>query len=123
MTRKPAAKGETVTFIEAVEVRDHNGDIEQAFKAGEVVDMNPASAQRWISRGKAVAGKTTVAKATESDEVQAQRARLKELETAAGELSKAVADAKREPTEAETKELADIAAEFDEITAALEASE
>ena len=66
MARKPAQKGVTVTFTEAVEVLDHNGDIEQAYAVDQVVDLHPASAQRWISRGMAVAGKTTVAEVVEA---------------------------------------------------------
>ena len=47
---------EIVTFIESVEVKDHNGDIEFSAKAGEVVELVATSAQRWISRGKATPG-------------------------------------------------------------------
>ena len=51
------AKKQTVTFLEDVTVLDHNGEIEQSFKKGEAASLAPASARRWISRGKATEGK------------------------------------------------------------------
>jgi hypothetical protein len=58
MAAKP--KKQTVTFTEAVEVRDHNNEIEQSFKAGQTIALEPASARRWITRGKASYGNGVV---------------------------------------------------------------
>jgi hypothetical protein len=47
----------TVTFVDSVEVVDHAGAIEFEAAAGDTVDLPAPSANRWIRRGKAVAGK------------------------------------------------------------------
>lgn len=44
---------QTVEFNKATIVRDHNGDIEFKADAGEVVELEYHSAQRWIQRGRA----------------------------------------------------------------------
>ena len=55
-------KKDTVTFNVDCVVLDHNGEVEQSFKAGQVAQLHPASARHWISRGKAVAGKAAADK-------------------------------------------------------------
>lgn len=42
-----------VRFLSARIVKDHNGDVEQSFEAGEVYALSEASARRWIIRGAA----------------------------------------------------------------------
>jgi len=44
-----------VEFTKNTVLRDHNGAIEFEAKAGEVVDLEYHSAQRWIRRGRAQA--------------------------------------------------------------------
>lgn len=44
-----------VEFTKNTILRDHNGEIEFKAKAGEVVDLEYHSAQRWIRRGRAQA--------------------------------------------------------------------
>jgi len=44
-----------VEFIKNTILRDHNGDIEFQAQAGELVDLEYHSAQRWITRGRAQA--------------------------------------------------------------------
>ncbi len=40
-----------VRFLAARVVKDHNGDVEQSFDAGEVYTLSETSARRWIIRG------------------------------------------------------------------------
>lgn len=42
-----------IKFIEDVEVKDHNGDIDFTAKKGEVKELEAPSARRWIRRNKA----------------------------------------------------------------------
>jgi len=42
-----------VEFTKHTILRDHNGEIEFEAQAGEVVDMEYHSADRWIRRGRA----------------------------------------------------------------------
>lgn len=44
---------QTVEFTKNTVVHDHNGDVEFSAKAGEVVELEYHSAQRWIQRGRA----------------------------------------------------------------------
>jgi hypothetical protein len=48
----------TVTFTQDVKVLDHNGEVEQEYKAGQVIALIETSANRWIKRGMAAPGKT-----------------------------------------------------------------
>jgi hypothetical protein len=47
----------TITFVDSVKVLDHDGAIEFEAAAGDTVNLPAPSANRWIRRGKAVAGK------------------------------------------------------------------
>lgn len=46
-----------ITFTESVRVMDHNQDVDFEAAAGDCVKVSEASAERWIKRGKAIAGK------------------------------------------------------------------
>jgi len=70
MREKPFT--ETVTFIEAVEVRDHNKEVVFRAKPGEVKELAIASARRWVKRNKAVLGKTTLSRVKKEMEEKQQ---------------------------------------------------
>ena len=65
-TRPKKVPTQTVTFVADCEVYDHNNALEQSFKAGEVCELSPASARRWISRGKALAGEQAIDATTDA---------------------------------------------------------
>ena len=44
---------EKITFLEDVEVEDHNGDVVFEAKAGDTVELVAPSAARWVRRKKA----------------------------------------------------------------------
>ena len=71
-----------VTFTHAVEVKDHNGEIEFMASVGDVKELPEASVERWLRRGKCVLG-----------EIRANSAELTkavdELESAQTRLAKA----------------------------------
>ena len=46
---------QTVEFTKDTVVHDHNREVEFSAKAGDVVELEYHSAQRWIQRGRAVA--------------------------------------------------------------------
>lgn len=46
-----------ITFIENVEVKDHNDEIEFKANRGDSGELPESSANRWVRRGKAVFGK------------------------------------------------------------------
>lgn len=46
----PEVATRTVRFLEDREVRNHNNEVEQAFKAGKAYPLPEASAARWVSR-------------------------------------------------------------------------
>lgn len=46
----------TVTFVRDEKVLDHNGQVVEDWKAGQVAELSKASAVRWIRRGAAVSG-------------------------------------------------------------------
>lgn len=62
MVRKQNLPKKPITFTEDVSVLDHNGDVEVSFKAGQVVELSYASANRWIKRQKAIIGGKVKAK-------------------------------------------------------------
>ena len=43
-----------ITFLESVEVKAHDGEVEKIFVKGKSYTLPLASADRWIRRGKAV---------------------------------------------------------------------
>lgn len=43
----------TVEFIDDVVILDHNKEVDQSFKAGQVIELSRLSAERHIRRGKA----------------------------------------------------------------------
>lgn len=51
---KPAEKKEKIRFVEDRVVRDHNGDVIDHFKTGQVKEMGASSARHWLNRGVAV---------------------------------------------------------------------
>lgn len=85
-----------VTFTHAVEVKDHNDEIEFMASVGDVVELPEASIERWLRRGKCVRG-----------EIKANSA---ELSKAVDELEKAqtrLATARQNPDDSKELELAE----------------
>lgn len=66
---KEQRDAQEIEFLEAVEVRDHNGKVEQSFKANQVVELSDASARHWLTRGLArLVGASAEARPDESVE-------------------------------------------------------
>lgn len=57
MPRKPKTETKLVTFLDPVTVTDENNNPVFSAKMGEEIELPAPSAERWIRRGKAVAGK------------------------------------------------------------------
>ena len=55
-----------ITFTENVEVLNHNKEVEFEAKRGDVVKLNPASADRWVKRNVAVKSKVKLDKSADS---------------------------------------------------------
>ena len=100
----------TVTFVDSVEVMDHDGNIEFKAAAGDTVDLLAPSANRWIRRGKAVAGKAGKPVAKKPDAPEQPKATRQVPLTAADDAKKtSTVKAKKSATKtkAEQKKQAD----------------
>ena len=106
---------QTVTFVEPVALVDHNKELEFKAFAGDVIALSPASAERWVKRGKAVMGdhkipddlSDQIKKATETVEAAEKRLATAKEGNDAKETKKAEKHLKNKQAELDALKISD----------------
>ncbi len=91
-----------IKFLDAQEVEDGDGKVYLKFRAGQVVELNNASARFWLSRGLALDVQAVAREAREAKEAEASEQPVVETKAEADKVDASEPEAVEEKPEVAT---------------------